>query len=537
MSYPTGSIPLSGAIGTTDTSDAFPTHYDHLGYGGMRSVADNVARDAVPLERRTFGMLVFSVAENKLYKLSNVQMGGASNSLSDNSNWVEFSSGSGSGEQGPTGPQGPAGADGAQGPQGEAGPMGPAGADGLPGEKGDTGDVGPAGPQGVQGEKGDKGDQGEMGPVGPQGLKGDEGDVGPVGAQGPMGPQGIQGKAFAISKIYSSVASLNADTNPSGISAGEFAVISTGSANDEDNAKLFLWTGSGWTYITDLSGADGMQGPQGPTGAQGIQGEQGPQGSPGNDGEDGKSAYEVAVEDGFEGTESQWLSSLIGPQGPTGLMGPQGVQGLQGERGFQGPTGVAGPQGPMGPSGANGLDGKTVLNGSGAPSAATGVNGDFYIDTLAKTIYGPKASGAWGSSTSLVGPQGPAGSASNFSTLWTSDTRIVDNGADLPGLIKILDNFDYFHKYVVSAASYTLLNTPPFCKSDGSFYSGEFGTLPIDGMYIRVVNNSNFGIEFRNSDVNFGCILNGNAILYKYHSIDFVYDGNLLRFIEVARNF
>jgi hypothetical protein len=452
MSYPTGSIPLSGAIGTTDASDAFPTHYDHLGYGGMRSVADNVARDAVPLERRTFGMLVFSVAENKLYKLSNAQMGGASDSLSDNLNWVEFSSGSGSGEQGPTGPQGPAGADGAQGPQGEAGPMGPAGADGLPGEKGDTGDVGPAGPQGVQGEKGDKGDQGEMGPVGPQGLKGDQGDVGPVGAQGPMGPQGIQGKAFAISKIYSSVASLNADTNPSGISAGEFAAISTGSANDEDNAKLFLWTGSGWTYITDLSGADGMQGPQGPTGAQGIQGEQGPQGSPGNDGEDGKSAYEVAVEDGFVGTESEWLASLVGPQGPTG-------------------------------------------------------------------------------------PQGPAGSASNFSTLWTSTTRIVDNGADFPGLIKILDNYDYFHKYVVSATSYTLLNTPPFCKSDGSFYSGEFGTLPIDGTYIRVINNSNFGIEFRNSDVNFGCILNGNAILYKYHSIDFVYDGNLLRFIEVARNF
>jgi hypothetical protein len=443
MSYPTGSIPLSGAIGTTDASDAFPTHYDHLGYGGMRSVADNVARDAVPLERRTFGMLVFSVAENKLYKLSNAQMGGASDSLSDNSNWVEFSSGSGSGEQGPIGPQGPAGADGAQGPQGEAGPMGPAGADGLPGEKGDTGDVGPAGPQGVQGEKGDKGDQGEMGPVGPQGLKGDQGDVGPVGAQGPMGPQGIQGKAFAISKIYSSVASLNADTNPSGISAGEFAAISTGSTNDEDNAKLFLWTGSGWTYITDLSGADGMQGPQGPTGAQGIQGEQGPQGLAGNDGADGKSAYEVAVEEGFVGTEAEWLASLVGPQGPTG-------------------------------------------------------------------------------------PQGPAGSASNFSLLWTTSKQFISNTP-----IKIMDESDYFHKYIIYSINNVSFNSYAFVDYAGN----QLSIPPRDGAYIRIINVGNFSIEIKNSSAAFGCILNGDAVLYKYYSIDLVYDSDLVQFIEVSRNF
>lgn len=319
MSYPTGSIPLSGAIGTTDASDAFPTHYDHLGYGGMRSVADNVARDAVPLERRTFGMLVFSVAENKLYKLSNAQMGGASDSLSDNSNWVEFSSGSGSGEQGPTGPQGPAGADGAdgaQGPQGEIGPQGPAGADGLPGEKGDKGDVGPAGPQGSQGEQGLPGD------------KGDDGAQGEPGAQGPMGSQGIQGKSFSISKIYSSVAELSADLNPSGISAGEFAVISTGNANDVDNAKLYLWTGSAWNYVTDLSGADGIQGPQGPMGAQGIHGERGEKGD----------------------------------QGLQGLQGLQGEKGDKGDKGDTGSVGPAGPTGPAGPAGQNAV-GDISING------------------------------------------------------------------------------------------------------------------------------------------------------------------------------
>lgn len=60
-------------------------------------------------------------------------------------------------------------------------------------------------------------------------------------------------------------------------------------------------------------------------------------------------------------------------------------------------------------AGAGGTN--TVLHGSGAPSGGTGVNGDFYIDTTAHTVYGPKTGGVWGSATSLVGPTGSAGSA------------------------------------------------------------------------------------------------------------------------------
>jgi hypothetical protein len=78
--------------------------------------------------------------------------------------------------------------------------------------------------------------------------------------------------------------------------------------------------------------------------------------------------------------------------------------------GDKGDTGSQGPQGNIGLTGAAGADGKTVLNGSGAPSGGTGVDGDFYINTAADTIYGPKASGAWGSPTSLVGPTGSTGS-------------------------------------------------------------------------------------------------------------------------------
>jgi hypothetical protein len=51
--------------------------------------------------------------------------------------------------------------------------------------------------------------------------------------------------------------------------------------------------------------------------------------------------------------------------------------------------------------------GETEINalrsGAGVPSSGLGYDGDFYINTSATTIYGPKTSGSWGSPTSLVG--------------------------------------------------------------------------------------------------------------------------------------
>ena len=66
-----------------------------------------------------------------------------------------------------------------------------------------------------------------------------------------------------------------------------------------------------------------------------------------------------------------------------------------------GSQGPAGPAGAQGPAGANG---NTIWNGAGVPSASAGANGDFYLNTAANCLYGPKASGAWPPGcTSLVG--------------------------------------------------------------------------------------------------------------------------------------
>ncbi len=75
------------------------------------------------------------------------------------------------------------------------------------------------------------------------------------------------------------------------------------------------------------TGAQGAQGPVGPVGSQGVQGVAGTNGNDGADGLDGingvngaegLSAYEVALANGFVGTEAQWLISLKGINGANG---------------------------------------------------------------------------------------------------------------------------------------------------------------------------------------------------------------------------
>lgn len=51
----------------------------------------------------------------------------------------------------------------------------------------------------------------------------------------------------------------------------------------------------------------------------------------------------------------------------------------------------------------------TILNGTAAPRSSIGVEGDFYIDTKALLLYGPKHRSNWPSPISLRGPRGVAG--------------------------------------------------------------------------------------------------------------------------------
>ena len=98
----------------------------------------------------------------------------------------------------------------------------------------------------------------------------------------------------------------------------------------------------------------------------------------------GKSAYQIAVDNGFVGTEKQWLQSLRGAQGLPGTQGSAGPQGSQGPQGVAtsgggggGGGGTAGAQGPQGPAGPAGSQGPQGLPGVAGPAGPAGSSTGF----------------------------------------------------------------------------------------------------------------------------------------------------------------
>lgn len=76
------------------------------------------------------------------------------------------------------------------------------------------------------------------------------------------------GRPFVIKKAYASVSAMELSIK-NDLDVGEFCIIDTGSVEDADTGKLYMRTDDeiGYSYLTDLSGAQGIQGPIGLTGA------------------------------------------------------------------------------------------------------------------------------------------------------------------------------------------------------------------------------------------------------------------------------
>lgn len=158
--------------------------------------------------------------------------------------------------------------------KGEKGDQGIQGIQGIQGEKGDQGmqgiqgKKGDQGIQGIQGEKGDKGDTGEQGI---QGIQGEQGIRGEQGIQGIQGEKGDTGKGLIIIESFKDINDL--PLNPE---LGDAYLV---------NNELYLYLSKGWVNCGELSGLDG------------------------------KSAYQIAIDNGFIGTENEWLNSLKGKDG------------------------------------------------------------------------------------------------------------------------------------------------------------------------------------------------------------------------------
>lgn len=168
------------------------------------------------------------------------------------------------------------------------------------------------------------------------------------------------GDAFVIVKTYPSIQAMQDDYNNPEVKKGQFVMIDTGNVENEEDSRLYLKGDTEWKFISDLSGAQGIQ---------------------------GLSAYQVAVQHGFKGTEDEWLISLKGEKGETGpkgdkgdtgekgATGERGPQGLQGERGLQGVQGEKGEPGIQGPVGPKGEQGEQGIQGIQGPQGEPGPQG------------------------------------------------------------------------------------------------------------------------------------------------------------------
>ncbi|MDZ5437914.1 hypothetical protein EGO58_01735 [Limosilactobacillus reuteri] len=130
---------------------------------------------------------------------------------------------------------------------------------------------------------------------------------------------------------------------------------------------------------------------------KGAKGETGATGETGQAGQPGLSAYQLAVQSGFKGSETEWLDFLRkGPQGPQGTPGKDGKDGQSAyqiwlNNGHEGTEtdflnsliGARGEQGPQGEPGKNGQDGAQGPQGQPGLNGKDGATPTLKIGTIA----------------------------------------------------------------------------------------------------------------------------------------------------------
>lgn len=358
--------------------------------------------------------------------------------------------------------------------------------------KGDTGATGPQGIQGVEGPKGDTGDTGNdgiQGDQGIQGIQGIQGETGEQGIQGNDGSQGIQGitgftgLGFKIAKTYTAVSLLLADTTPTGIVSGEFAIVTTTDPENSDNGRLYLWNGVSYEYKVDMS-LQPIQGETGLTGAQGVKGDKGDQGISGGTGSPGPQ--------GIEGPQG-----IKGDKGDTGTQGIRGYQGVPGIQGIQGITGSIGPKGDKGNTGDTGLTGPKGDNGADG-GVVDQVQSDWNVtnDTLPEFIKN-KPTIFEGTDEIYIGPNQPTDD--------TYNTWIQTDVTDLDIL---------YSQLLLGGIGFVKMNGSVISYDNSTYIPVTGNTHDIDlGVHDLVVDTNTISLDSINHKVGIG-VTNPTALLH-----------------------
>lgn len=173
----------------------------------------------------------------------------------------------------------------------------------------------------------------------------------------------------------------------------------------------------------------------------------------GYDGAAGKSAYEVAADEGFDGTEADWLESLKGKPGARGGIGPEGKsayevavkEGFEGDvtewldslKGAPGQSGKDGTSGPAAGFGTPTASAVSVPSGM-APSVEVAASGPDTAKVFNFIFRIPRAASGGGSAEVLTYPEYLDMPARDEDTLYAvtyqgkcdlylGDIRITDN--------------------------------------------------------------------------------------------------------------
>jgi len=85
---------VTAAIRPNDSLDLIASAYANEIMGGLHRATASTDRDAIITARREWGMMCYVINEDKMYQLS---YNNSSTSLTDNSNWIEFTGGGGNG--------------------------------------------------------------------------------------------------------------------------------------------------------------------------------------------------------------------------------------------------------------------------------------------------------------------------------------------------------------------------------------------------------------------------------------------------------
>lgn len=219
-------------------------------------------------------------------------------------------------------------------------------------------------------------------------------------------------------------------------------------------------------WLQSIRGPQGIQGPTGPTGPI------------------GKSAYQVAVEGGFVGTQADWLLSIrgpVGPQGDPGPIGPQGIQGPAGATGSQGLQGPAGPAGDVGPAGPKGDTGEQGPAGPEGPQGAQGPQGPIGPQGI-QGLQGPAGPGAVVSDTLTDQSTTSALSARQGYVL----NQLVSTANKYVGEYTTVENLTQNRPPATNKANYALVGTAApylFYDCNGSVWEPRGTATPGDQVF------------------------------------------------------